>query len=187
MTIYIALIRGINVGGHNKVPMAELRTAYEGIGLNRVKTYIQSGNVVFESEENAETLRPKLEKALADRFGLSANVVVRTAEQWERVLANCPFDASALKDKESIQIAALTEPPSRKAMDALEANRGESENYAVAGSDIYFLFRPSVLESKLAKCLPKLGDTATMRNWNTANRIAEMARDMAGPEGSPGN
>jgi len=178
MTIYIALIRGINVGGHNKVPMAELKTAYEEIGLNRVKTYIQSGNVLFESDEDAGELRPKLEKAIADRFGFAATVVVRTAEQWDRIVAACPFDPSALADKESIQIAALTEPPSGKALAALEAAKSGRDDYVVRGTEIYFLFRPSLHDSKLAAGMQKLGTTATVRNINTAVKLSELAAAM---------
>ncbi|QJD87280.1 DUF1697 domain-containing protein [Cohnella herbarum] len=179
MTIYIALIRGINVGGHNKVPMAELRKAYEAIGLNRVQTYIQSGNVLFESEKSADTLRPMLEQAIAETFGISVTVAMRTAEQWERIVANCPYGKDGLLEGESIQVTILTESPSPKAIAALEANKGDgTDEYFVHGLEIYFLFRRSVLDSKLANSMNKLGNTATSRNMNTINKLAGLVGKM---------
>ncbi|WP_239618763.1 DUF1697 domain-containing protein [Cohnella mopanensis] len=177
MTIYIALIRGINVGGNNKVPMAELKKAYEAIGLNRVQTYIQSGNVLFESEESANMLRPKLEQAIEETFGINVTVALRSAEQWERIVANCPYGREALLEGASIQVTVLTEPPSPKAIAALEASKDVDE-YHIHGLEIYFLFRRSMLDSKLAKSLTKLGNTATSRNMNTMNKLAELAKKM---------
>ncbi|MFC4597383.1 DUF1697 domain-containing protein [Cohnella hongkongensis] len=178
MTIYIALIRGINVGGHNKVPMAELRDACEKIGLLQVKTYIQSGNVVFKSDETSAQLRPLLEKAIFDRFGISAAVAVRTAAEVDEVIARCPYDALALQDKQTIQVAFLTEPLSAKALDVLEASKDGRDEYAVAGSEIYFLFRQSMLDSKLANSLQRVGRSMTLRNWNTVNKLADLCRTV---------
>ncbi len=178
MAVYIALIRGINVGGHNKVPMAELRDAYEKIGLSQVKTYIQSGNVVFESEESAEQLRPLLEKAISDRFGISAAIAVRSAAEWTGMIANCPYDPQALRDKHSIHVAFLTEPLSAKALDILEASKEDCDEYAVAESEVYFLFRQSMLDSKLANSLQRIGRTMTLRNWNTVSKLADLSGSL---------
>jgi uncharacterized protein (DUF1697 family) len=179
VAVYIALIRGINVGGHNKVPMAELRDACEKIELRQVKTYIQSGNVVFESEQPEAQLRPLLEKAISDRFGISASVAIRSAAQWENVIASCPYDARTLQEKQTIQIAFLTEPLSEKAANTLEASKDERDEYAVAESEIYFLFRQSMLDSKLANGMQKVGRSMTVRNWNTVVKLAELSRAIA--------
>lgn len=180
MTVYIALIRGINVGGKNKVPMAELRVAYEQIGLTQVKTYIQSGNVVFASELSAEELRPQLEKVILDRFGIAAAVAVRTAAELDSLMARCPYDAQALQDKHTIQVAFLTEPLSSKALSVLEASRVDPDEYTLTDSEIYFLFRQSMLDSKLANSLQKIGKTMTMRNWNTVVKLADLGRTITG-------
>ncbi|QMV43285.1 DUF1697 domain-containing protein [Cohnella cholangitidis] len=179
MTIYIALIRGINVGGKNKVPMAELRSAYEALGLNRVQTYIQSGNVLFESEESADALRPKLEQAIVDKFGIEATVAIRSAREWERIIADCPYGKEPLLEGENIQVTVLTEPPAPKALEAMEGSKGGIDEFYVRGLEIYSLFRQSILDSKLAKSLVKLGTTATSRNMNTMNKLAELAKKMA--------
>ncbi|MFB9276127.1 DUF1697 domain-containing protein [Cohnella cellulosilytica] len=180
MTVYIALIRGINVGGKNKVPMAELREAYEQIGLTQVKTYIQSGNVALASELSAEELRPQLEKAILDRFGIAAAVAVRTAAEWDSVMARCPYDAQALQDKQTIQVAFLTEPLSAKALDVLETNKIGPDKYTVTEAEIYFFFSQSMLDSKLANSLQKIGKTMTMRNWNTVVKLEELSRTISG-------
>jgi uncharacterized protein (DUF1697 family) len=159
--------------------MAELRKAYESIGLERVQTYIQSGNVLFESVEGADTLRDKLEQAIVANFGISATVVLRTAEQWERIVANCPYAADELLEGESIQVTLLTEELSRKTIDMLEENQSGIDEFYVNGVEIYFLFRQSVLDSKLARSLQKLGDIATSRNMNTINKLTDLVHSMS--------
>jgi uncharacterized protein (DUF1697 family) len=178
MTIYIALIRGINVGGKNKVLMAELKRALDVIGLGRVQTYIQSGNVLFESAEGAELLRPRIEGEIQKAFSIATTVVLRTAEQLKQIIANCPYSASSLLEGESIQVSVLTEAPSQKAMDILTANGTDIDEYHIHGEEIYFLFRQSMLDSKLAKSLQKLGGTATSRNWNTIIKLDSLAHAM---------
>ncbi|MCD9023557.1 DUF1697 domain-containing protein [Cohnella silvisoli] len=180
MTIYIALIRGINVGGKNKVPMAELKLSLQAIGLNNVQTYIQSGNVLFESEDGAEQLRGRIEQAIEASFGVTATVVLRTAEQLERIIEGCPYAADSLLEGESIQVSVLTEAPSQKAIDILSVSSDEKDEYQISGEEIYFLFRQSVLDSKLAKNLAKLGSTVTSRNWNTIIKLGALVKAMEG-------
>lgn len=178
MTIYVALIRGINVGGKNKVPMADLKSALSAIGLDKVQTYIQSGNVLFESKDEAETLRPRIEGEIHKAFGIPATVVLRTAEQLKRIIANCPYLASSLLDGESIQVSVLTEAISQKAVEILSSNGTDIDEYHIHGEEIYFLFRQSVLDSKLAKSLQKLGETVTSRNWNTIIKLEALVHAM---------
>jgi uncharacterized protein (DUF1697 family) len=178
MTIYIALIRGINVGGKNKVPMAELKRALEAIGLGKVQTYIQSGNVLFESADEAESLRQRIEGEIHKVFGIAATVVLRTAEQLKRIIANCPYSASSLLEGESIQVSVLTEAPSQKAMDILSAHGTDIDEYHIHGEEIYFLFRQSVLDSKLAKNLQRLGGSVTSRNWKTLVKLDTLVQEM---------
>jgi uncharacterized protein (DUF1697 family) len=178
MTIYIALIRGINVGGKNKVPMAVLKRALEAISLGKVQTYIQSGNVLFESADEAESLRQRIEGEIHKVFGIAATVVLRTAEQLKRIIANCPYSASSLLEGESIQVSVLTEAPSQKAMDVLSANGTDIDEYLIHGEEIYFLFRQSVLDSKLAKNLQRLGGSVTSRNWKTLVKLDTLVQEM---------
>ncbi|TMV42658.1 DUF1697 domain-containing protein [Paenibacillus mesophilus] len=178
MTTYIALLRGINVGGKNKIKMAELKSALEAIGLGRVQTYIQSGNVVFESGEEADLLRGRIEREIKQTFGIPAAVILRTAAELERIVTDCPFAADALSEGESLQVCLLTEAPSQEKVDRLSEGKSEIDEYRVQGREIYLLFRQSVLDSKLAANIPKLGDSATTRNWSTINKLHFMARSM---------
>jgi len=91
MTIYIALFRGINVGGHNIIKMAELRNLFQTIQLKNVKTYIQSGNVVFESEEEEKILRNRLEQEVEKTFGFPVSIILRNSIQIEKIIQQCPF------------------------------------------------------------------------------------------------
>lgn len=191
MTIYIALLRGINVGGKNKIKMAELRQALERIGLERVQTYIQSGNVLLESDTREDELREQIEREIAATFGITLTVVLRTAEEWERIVTQCPFadselaEAAATCKGESFHVALLPEAPAHSGVERLAAAAESSEDaYAVAGRDVYLLFRRSIRDSKLANQLPKLGVAATVRNWNTVMRLLELARQMAAPPSS---
>jgi uncharacterized protein (DUF1697 family) len=176
MAIYIALLRGINVGGKNKVPMAELKVSLQAIGLGKVQTYIQSGNVIFESEEGAEQLRERIEQVIRTSFSVASTVVLRTAEQLKRIIENCPYAADSLQEGESIHVSVLTEAPSQKAIDILAANNNDIDRYQINGEEIYFLFRQSVLDSNLAKNLQKLGGSATSRNWNTIIKLDALAK-----------
>src|ERR1044072_5746840 len=97
MTGYVALLRGINVGGHRKVPMAALRETAEALGLRKVRTYVASGNLVFESDKAAGTLETMLEQAIADRFGFAVDVVVRSAAQWAALADANPLKAESEK------------------------------------------------------------------------------------------
>ncbi|MDF2636607.1 MAG: cytoplasmic protein, partial [Pelosinus sp.] len=90
MIIYIALLRGINVGGKNMIKMADLKHMFEALGLCRVETYIQSGNIIFESEENEETLRVMIENAITKLNGSSIAVILRTATELEQIIQDCP-------------------------------------------------------------------------------------------------
>jgi uncharacterized protein (DUF1697 family) len=178
MTTYIALLRGINVGGKNKIKMAELKSALVAIELSRVQTYIQSGNVVFESGEGAVLLRGRIEQEIKEAFGIPAAVVLRTAAELERIITDCPFAADALSEGESLQVCLLTETPSQDKVDRLSEGKSEIDEYQVQGREVYLLFRQSVLDSKLASNIPKLGVTATTRNWNTINKLLTMAKSM---------
>lgn len=102
MRINIALLRGINVGGHNKIKMAELRQMFEMLGFSRVQTYIQSGNVLFESDESEQSLCQRIQGEIEKVFGFSINVVIRTAAELELIIKNCPFTEEAVAEVASM-------------------------------------------------------------------------------------
>ncbi|MBQ4899778.1 DUF1697 domain-containing protein [Paenibacillus sp. Marseille-P2973] len=184
MRIYVALLRGINVGGKNKIKMADLRAELEKIGLTRVQTYIQSGNVLFESEKDEPSLRQDLERMIEAVFGIKLTVMLRTAEEVKGIVEQCPFpeelvaEAAATRVGESLHVAMLTEPPAPAGVDKLEAVERGTDLYIIAGRDVYLLFRDSIRDSKLAANLHKLGVEATVRNWKTMNKLVELAEGM---------
>jgi uncharacterized protein (DUF1697 family) len=186
MAICIALLRGINVGGKNKIKMADLKQMFESLGLSRVQTYIQSGNVLFESEADESSLRNRIEQGIEATFGISLVVVLRTAEEMKRILENCPYtaeqvaEAEAASQVESLYVALLPEAPSQEGIERWSAYQTERDHYRFAGRDLYLLYSHSVRDSKLANNLPKLGVPATVRNWKTMSKLVALAAAMEG-------
>jgi len=178
MGIYIALLRGINVGGNNMIKMSELKIMFESMGFNKVQTYINSGNVLFVSEHGAVQVRQLLEAEINQAFGISVTVVLRSAEELELLIKNCPYDAASLVKGESIQVTLLTEAASAETLALVAVGKDDKDEFAVNGEEIYFLFRQSILDSKLAKNMTKLGKTATSRNMNTINKLAALVEKM---------
>jgi uncharacterized protein (DUF1697 family) len=184
MTLYIALLRGINVGGKNIIKMAELKRTFESLGLSRVQTYIQSGNVLFECAEEEEGLLARIERAIQKDYGFAVSVVLRTAAQWNQIAANCPFSEEEVAEAEktsvgeSLYVCLLRAAPSAEGTARLGATSSESDEYRIAGRDIYLLFRSSIRNSKLANNLQKLGVPATVRNWKTINKLHALLKAM---------
>ncbi|MGZ4160254.1 MAG: DUF1697 domain-containing protein [Neobacillus sp.] len=178
MTIYIALLRGINVGGHKRIKMADLKQLLETIGLRNVKTYIQSGNVLFESEEETDQLRQRMEEEINKNFGFPVPVILRTAQEFERIFKSCPFPTESLPQGESVNVAFLSGVPSEEGIEYLSTVESNRDEYKIEGKDVYLYFGQSILDSKLATQLPKLGVQATVRNWKTVTKLAAMVEAM---------
>jgi len=174
MTIYIALLRGINVGKNNRIKMADLKTLLETMGLEKVKTYIQSGNVLFEAKDEALRLSQRLEAEISKTFGFPVPVILRTAEEYKQIIRDCPYSMDSLKEGESIQLAFLAEEPSQEKIDYFRSYESEPDECLIKGKEVYLLLRQSILDSKLAKQLPKLDVPATVRNWKTVIKLSTM-------------
>lgn len=178
VTIYIALLRGINVGGHNMIKMAELKRVLEEMGLKKVKTYIQSGNVLFESEEEEGSLSKRMEEVINQAFGLSVPVVLRTSKEWDQIIKFCPYRTEGLQEGESVQIAFLGGIPSQKEIERLNAYQSDKDEFKIIDKNLYLYFRQSIRDSKLAANLSKLDVPATVRNWKTVIKLSSMAQDL---------
>ena len=165
---WVALLRGINVGGRNIVPMAELRRVFEKCGCSEVSSYIASGNVLFTADEPDGAA---LERAVAAAFGVSTPIVLRTAEELANVVAAHPFGA----DVSQTYVAFLGGTPG-----ALESPDVAPDRFEIAGRDVYLHYPNGVHGSKLTGALleRRLGVTATIRNWRTVTRLAELARTV---------
>ncbi|MDD7794288.1 DUF1697 domain-containing protein [Clostridium sp. 'White wine YQ'] len=184
MTTFIALLRGINVGGKNIIKMAELKKALESIGLLEVKTYIQSGNVLFKSSEDKKIIKEKIEREIEKTFKISLTVVLRTSTELEDIINNCPFSDEQIKDAEShsdsecLYVALLTDSPLQENVEKLKSYKSENDEYSIIGRDVYLLFKNSIRNSKLANNLHKLDVPATVRNWKTISKLVALSKEM---------
>ena len=167
MTRYVALLRGINVGGNKKVPMAQLRDMLAEIGLRDVRTLLNSGNAVFTADEPAETLESLLEKAILERLGQSVRCLVRDGAEIEKVIAANPFPDAAADGSRFMAVFTGGQPPD----DVVELDPG---NIRVGDRVVYQWCRNGVLEAPDVK--KKLGAAVTGRNWNTVLKIATLLR-----------
>jgi uncharacterized protein (DUF1697 family) len=179
MPPYVALLRGINVGGKAKVAMADLRSLCEGLGHEGVTTYIQSGNVVFTaSERSAAKVADALAKAIESELGLDVTVVVRTPKQLESIVAKNPF-ADRVDEVKTMAVGFLADKPAAAAVKKLDPDRSPPDEFEVAGDNIYLLYPNGLGRSKLSNDYleRQLGTRATVRNWNTVNKLLELAKD----------
>lgn len=182
MTTYIAFLRGINVGGKNKIKMADLKTMFEQIGCSEVQTYIQSGNVIFESNETEKQLQDRVEQEIEKMFGITTSVILRTAQELEKILNSCPFSESDVKEAEescegeSLYVSLMQEIPPQESFEKLKATPNIDDKYELVDRDVYLLFKRSIRNSKLANNLQKLEVPATVRNWNTLNKIVSLIK-----------
>jgi len=177
MTTYIALFRGINVGGNNMLPMKELKVVCEQNGCAAVQTYIQSGNVIFRSAiTDVEHLAKRLTSAVAKSHGFEPRVLVRTRADLERAVAGNPFPEASDNPK-SVHLFFLAEPPKKPDLKACEALKTKSERFALKGS-VFYLHTPDGFgSSKLAERAERLlGVAATARNWRTVMTLVDMAK-----------
>ena len=180
MTVFIALLRAVNVGGTGKLPMPALKAACEEAGLCRVSTYIASGNVVFDTGKSAAAVKALITDLLRDRFGLTKNhTLIRTPRQLAKVIAGNPFAAAAAKRPNLLMVSFLDGPPQPGAADALAAYAGP-ERLHLADDHLYIDYAEGVARSKLTPAFldRALQVPATGRNWNTTNRLLEMARAL---------
>ena len=176
MARVIALLRGVNLAKRNRVPMPELRELLGGLGYGDVRTVVASGNVVADTAKAAGAVADELEAAIAERFGVTTRVVVRTRAQLAKVVAADPFGDVA-DDPKRYQVLFLDAKPKAAAVRALESADVAPERVAVVGREVYCWHAGGIQASPLAKLLGKadLGATATARNWNTVLKLHELA------------
>jgi uncharacterized protein (DUF1697 family) len=169
------LLRGVNIGPRNRVPMAELRAALEDAGFEDVKTYLQSGNVVLSSKAKLEQTARKVERLIEGEFGLEIAVVARTGAQLARVVARNPLGDVA-KDPKRYQVSFLDGPLPAASKRKLEEARLDTERFVVHGREIYAWHPAGVARSKLWAALAGrgLGVTATARNWTTVTALLQL-------------
>ena len=183
MTTLIALLRGINVGGRHPLSMADLRAVAAAAGGREVRTYIQSGNLVFaHPTQSPERLTVELEERLAAVAGFAVPVILRTAEDLAGVVRDNPF---AEREPTKLLVAFLAEAPPAKALDSIDRTLFAPEEFALKGREVYLHLPAGAGRAKLPRALDAVLSTpSTARNWRTVIKLLELARDTAcaGPQ-----
>lgn len=173
---YVALLRGINVGGKNMIKMERLREIVTDLGFKNVKTYVNSGNVLFETRPASDkALAKKIHDAVKKNLSMDISVMVRTIEEIEKIIAENPYVGQFHNDKD-VHVFFLDDELSSEHRKLLLANNSDVEFITIRGRAIYYLLRISILDSSLGKGFleKKLKIRTTARNWRTINKIAVM-------------
>jgi uncharacterized protein (DUF1697 family) len=171
---YVAMLRGINLGGHKRVAMQDLRALVAALPAQDVQTYVQSGNVVFRSGQTAAALVSALEERIRSGLGLDVTVLLRTEAQLRRVVSGNPF---AGVDVAKLHVTFLAEKPARDGARELEASDFHPDGLRVVGQEVYLHCPNGYGRSKLGNTFleRRLGTAATTRNWKTVTALADLA------------
>jgi len=178
MPICIALLRAVNLGSHNKVSMADLRAFVEKLGMEDVQTVVQSGNLAFRSAASSPAkLEALLESSAAKQLGLVTDFFVRTAREWQEIIAANPFPREAKDDPSHLVMMTLRKAPDRAAVAELQAAIKGRELVRANGREAYFTYPDGIGNSKLTIAVieRKLGARGTARNWNTILKLGALA------------
>ena len=180
MTTYVSLLRGINVSGHKMIRMMELVAMYESLGFQKIRTYLQSGNVVFES---SKALSAKLAKAIEDKilqtFGFPVSVILREKEDLHRIIRSNPFLGDKALDVAKLHVTFLLSAPFESACDKMKEIRGEPDAFFLADKEVYLFCQNGYGRTKLSNNFfeKKLSVIATTRNWNSVRKLYDLANE----------
>jgi uncharacterized protein (DUF1697 family) len=177
MARVIALLRGVNVGGHNKIKMETLRALCDSLGCTNTQTYVQSGNVVFStSKRNLSSLSSEIESAIESELGFRPSVMLRIASELREVVARNPFPAEAATDPAHLAVFFLSDPITAAAQAGIKALPPHPERIHLGGREFYVYFPNGLGTSKLPALIDRaLKAPATARNWNTVTKLLEIA------------
>ncbi|MBP9718223.1 DUF1697 domain-containing protein [Candidatus Gracilibacteria bacterium] len=178
MQKYVALLRGINVGGNKKVPMADLKKCLEKLDFKNIKTLLNSGNVVFEGAKSDEKkLIKKLEAALEEKFNFTVPVILRTAEEIEKLIKTDPFQNIHVDKNTRLYITFLAEKSTSAMGIPYESSKKEFRILEKTNRELFSILQlsPSTKTTELMSIIEKeFGKNVTTRNWNTVLKIAEL-------------
>jgi len=190
MAVFLAFLRGINVGSNNRIRMADLRNIFQDLGFTDVQTYIQSGNVIFRSAiEDGQQIILQLEQAIETAFGFRASVVLRTAAEIAAIVSEASkVSVKIAKDDsvspanifEFLHAALFREIPGAAELDWLRELKRGREDFITAGRDMFLFLPDGVHASKLAAGVSKSGLSATIRNWKTISNLEQTVRKLPG-------
>ena len=174
---YAALLRGINVGGNKKVPMADLRAMTSRLGFGDPKTLLQSGNLVFSATtQPMEKLEQLLEAATRKHIGVECSYLLRSADEWAKLMTANPFKAQAKSDPAHLTVTFCREAPTAGAFKAVRSEIRGQEDFRAVGRELFVWYPDGMGTSKLALALSKnrLGTICTARNWNTVTKVSAL-------------
>ena len=180
MPVYVSLLRGINIGSNKRVKMALLQKSFQAMGFERVKTYIQSGNVIFSGRKvSTAALSRKIEAKILQDFGFSVAVISRTQDEMEKTIQNNPFLKKSGIDLEKLHVVFLSEAPELAALQKMLALVSAPDLAHCVGNEIYFYLPNGVSQSSFWKAPWEraLVVVPTMRNWKTVNSVYRMCLD----------
>ncbi|MFY9724209.1 MAG: DUF1697 domain-containing protein [Bryobacteraceae bacterium] len=178
MPVVISMLRGVNVGGHNKIKMDALRALCESLKLREPQTYVQSGNVVFRTEErDLVMLARRIERAIERKFGFRVPVILRTASEMRDVIARNPFAGRDDIEPSKFAVTFLASRPSDEVRAKVLAIRADPEELHIDGRELYIYFPNGMARPKLSGPLVErtLAIPGTARNWNTVTKLREIA------------
>jgi uncharacterized protein (DUF1697 family) len=178
MNTFISMLRGINVSGQKKIRMVELQLLYESLDLLNVKTYVQSGNVVFDSaEQDAAKVAGLIGTKIEQVFGCSVPVLIRGTNDFQRIVNGNPFLIERNEDPTKLHVTFLYDPPSESKLSGLEIPNNETGEFFVGEQEIFLFCPDGYGKTKLSNNFfeRKLGVSATTRNWKTVNALLEMS------------
>jgi uncharacterized protein (DUF1697 family) len=175
-SVHVALLRGINVGGKNRLPMRDLVAMFRAVGCSEVQSYIQSGNIIFRASQPVIRRVPALiTQAISDRFDLRVPVVTRTAEELREIVDGNPFLREGA-DQKALCVAFLAHIPEAARVASLDPSRSPPDAFSVHGREVYLHCPNGFARTRLTTDYfdTKLATTSTMRNWRTVLEILEL-------------
>ena len=183
MKVLISMLRGVNLGPHNRIKMDELRGLYEALRLEDPRSYVQSGNVIFRTrEKNSPQLTKKIQTGIQKKFGCCPEVILRTTEELRRVIAANPFPEQTKSEPAKVLVTFLAGEPPRDAEANLEKFKNFPEQLHLKGCELYIYFPNGAGRSKLPWSAVDrfLKVTGTARNWNSVQAMLKIAEEMEG-------
>ena len=181
MSISVSFLRGINVGGHKKIKMADLRELYASLGFRNVRTLLQTGNVIFDSDETDLALvKARLEAGIHEAFGFDVQAIMRSSAAFRSIFSRHPFTEAQLDEPRKIVVVFLSDAASEQAVDDLRESNPGREFIWADGRQLYVFYTDGQARSKLdnSRIERALGLQCTARNWNTCNKLLKLLEDF---------
>jgi uncharacterized protein (DUF1697 family) len=187
MAVIVSMLRGVNLGSHNRIKMEALRALYQSLKLREAQTYVQSGNVIFRTDErDLVRLAKRIENGIARKFGFRCDVIVRTASELRDVIARNPFAKRRGMEPSKLLVTFLASDPGEEARKQVRAIKIEPEELWIDGCESYIYFPNGMARPKLSWPVMErvLKVSGTGRNWNSVTKMLEMAENLEATQGT---